>query len=127
MTRYYVSRVLIALLIAALFYAVGSSWWMALLVGVMAIAWFLYAPHSGRYQVDPERGVTALGRDERAQWINDKAARNALVVLGLALGGLNIYFGTIAGSATVPIDWTRWLLIAAAAVYLISDIALRRR
>lgn len=127
MTRYYVSRILIAWIFAALFYAVGSSWWVALLVGVMATAWFLYAPHSGRYQVDPGRGVTALGRDERSQWINDKAARNALVVLGLALGGLNIYFGTIAGSATVPIEWTRWLLAGAAAVYLLSDIVLRRR
>jgi hypothetical protein len=127
MTRYYVSRILIAWIFAALFYAVGSSWWMALLVGAMATAWFLYAPHSGRYQVDPERGVTALGRDERSQWINDKAARNALVVLGLALGGLNIYFGTIAGRAAVPIEWTRWLLTGGAAVYLISDLILRRR
>lgn len=127
MTRYYVSRILVAWIFAALFYMLGAEWWLALLIGVVLTAWFLYAPHSGRYQVDPQRGATALERDERSQWINDKAARNALALTGLALGGLNIYFGSIAGATCIPIEWTRWLLIAAVAVYVISDIVLRKR
>jgi hypothetical protein len=127
MTRYYISRILIAWIFAALFYLLGADWWVALLVGVLLTAWFLYAPRSGRYQVDPQRGTTALQRDERSQWINDKAARNAGVLLGLALAALNIYFGTIAGAASIPIEWTSWLLAGAAAVYLISDFVLRRR
>ena len=127
MTRYYVSRMLIAWLFAALFYIAGAGWWVTLLVGFAISAWFLYAPRSGRYQVDPERGVTALQRDERSRWINDKAARNAFVVLALALGGLNIYFGTVSGQAMIPIYWTRWLLIAAVAVYAVTDVSLRRR
>jgi hypothetical protein len=127
MTSYYASRILIALIFAALFYIAGAIWWVALLVGAAMMAWFLYAPHSGRYQVDPERGITALQRDERAQWINDKAARNAFVLIGLALGALNIYFGSISGLDAIPIEWTRWLLIGAVAVYLISDVVLRRR
>ena len=127
MNRYYASRLLVAALVAALFYATGAAWWVSLLVGAVAIAWFLYAPRSGRYQVEPGRGATALQRDERAQWINDKAARNAFVTLGLALGGLNIYFGTAAGLSVVPIEWTRRLLAAGVAAYWISDIFLRRR
>jgi hypothetical protein len=127
MTRYYASRILVAWIIAALFYAAGAAWWVTLLVGAAATAWFLYAPHSGRYQVDPERGITALQRDERAQWINDNAARNAFVLMALALGALHIYFGAITGQTAIPIEWTRWLLIGAVAVYLISDIVLRRR
>jgi hypothetical protein len=127
MTIYYLSRILIAWIFAALFYIAGASWWVALLVGLMATAWFLYAPRSGRYQVDPERGFTALQRDERAQWINDKAARNAFVVLGLTLAGLNIYYGSVSELNAIPIEWTSLLLIGAFGVYLISDIALRRR
>jgi hypothetical protein len=127
MILYYASRTLIAWIFAALFYIAGASWWVAVLVGLVVTAWFLYAPRSGRYQVEPERGVTALQRDERSQWINDKAARNAFVVLGLALGGLNLYFGSIAGATSVPIEWMRWLLVGAVGVYMISDIVLRRR
>lgn len=127
MTRYYLSRLLVAWVFAALFYVAGATWWVALLVGLLATGWFLYAPRSGRYQVDPERGVTALQRDERSQWINDKAARNAFAVLALALGILNIYSDMIVEEATIPIEWTRLLLIGAVAVYVVSDISLRRR
>jgi hypothetical protein len=127
MTTYYISRILIAWIFAALFYSLGAVWWMALLVGAALTAWFLYAPRSGRYQVDPQRGVTALQRDERAQSINDKAARNAAVLMILALGALNIYFGTISEHSAIPIEWTSWLLAGAAAVYLISDLILRQR
>lgn len=127
MTSYYVSRVLFAWIFAALFYLLGAAWWAALLIGVVLTGWFLYAPRSGRYQIDPSRGVTALGRDERSQWINDKAARNAGVLLGLALAALNIYFGSIAGATSIPIEWTSILLAGAVGVYLISDIVLRRR
>lgn len=127
MPLYYVSRLLIAGVFAALFYLAGASWWLALLVGLMAAAWFLYAPRSGRYRVNPEGGMLALQRDERGEWINDRAARNAFVALGLALGALNIYFGTIAGDTTIPIDWTRWLLIGAVVVYWVSDLILRVR
>ena len=127
MTSYYVSRFLFAWIFAALFYLLGAAWWVALLVAGVLTAWFLYAPRSGRYQVDPSRGASALQRDERSQWINDKAARNAFVLTGIALGGLNIYFGSIAGTTSVPIEWTNWLLVAAVGVYLISDFTLRRQ
>jgi len=127
MTSYYISRILVAWIFAALFYLLGAAWWVALLVGVAASVWFLYAPHSGRYQIDAERGVTALQRDERSQWINDKAARNAAVLLALTLGVLDIYFSTTAEHAAIPIAWTRWLLIGAVVVYLVSDLTLRRR
>lgn len=54
------------------------------------------APHSGRYSVHPELGVTALRLDERTQITNDKAARNAFVISILALCGITAYFGILA-------------------------------
>ena len=101
MTRYYVSRIAIALALGLLLAFTGSSWWMAVLIGGLVLALFLWAPHSGRYAVHPEHGVTALRRDEYTQVINDKAARNAFVVSMLALAGVIIYFDAFA-PALVP-------------------------
>ena len=90
MKVYYLSRALLSLAFGAFFALTGSSWWVALLAGGIAFAFFLWAPRSGRYAVHPELGVTALRRDERTQSINDQAARNAFVVSMLALGGIAV-------------------------------------
>jgi hypothetical protein len=87
MKSYYVSRAIISIAFGVLF-ATGSTWWTGILVGTLAFAWFLLAPHIGRYSVHPEFGITALRRDEHTQVINDKAARNAFVISMLALGGI---------------------------------------
>jgi predicted cobalt transporter CbtA len=124
MKAYYVSRAIISMALGALF-AAGSSWWTGILVGILAFAWFLLAPHIGRYSVHPEFGVTALRRDERAQVINDKAARNAFVISMLALGGIIVYFGTLA-LTSVPIGVFKWLLILGVLIYYVSDFLLRK-
>jgi hypothetical protein len=125
MLPYYVSRGLIALAFGILFVLTGSPWWAGVLIGGAVFAWFLWAPHSGRYAVHPELGVTALRRDERLESINDKAARNALVVVMLILGAATAYYG-ISGLAVVPITILKALLVLGALVYFASDFWLRR-
>lgn len=123
MARYYLSRLGIAIAFGWLWFLVGATWWIALLVGLSAFAWFLWAPHSGRYSVHPELGVTALRRDERTQRINDQAARNGFVVTMLALAGLLIYSQGM--SLAMPVN-LGWILILGALAYFISDWILRR-
>jgi len=125
MSRYYISRALISIALGALLALTGSRWWMAGLVGVIAFAYFLWAPHSGRYAVHPELGVTALRRDERTQTINDKAARNAFVATILTVAGIAVYFGTIA-PANVPVAILNLALVLGILTYFVSDFWLRR-
>ena len=102
MSQYYISRAFISLAFGGIFALAGSPWWMAVLMGVMIFAFFLWAPRSRRYADHPEHGVTALRRDERTQAINDKAARNGFIVVALAVAANAIYFGSVAGT-DVPV------------------------
>lgn len=125
MSLYYVSRAIVSITFGGLFYLSGNSLWMAILVGSVAFAWFLWAPHSGRYTVNPELGVTALRRDEHTQQINDHAARNAFVVLGIAIAILSIYFGSVLHS-DIPVRILNYALILGACTYYVSDFQLRK-
>lgn len=123
---YYVSRTVVALGFGLLFYLGGATGWQAALVGGAAIAWFLWAPHSGRYHVDPSLGVTALQRDERGQAITDQAGRNAFVGLMLAVLAIAVY-AAASGVTQVPAAAVSWLMILGGLVYFGSDFWLRRR
>ncbi len=125
MKAYYFSRAIISIAFGLLFVLTGSSWWTGVLVGMLAFAWFLLAPHIGRYSVHPEFGVTALRHDERTQAINHKAAQNAFVASMLALGGVIAYYGTLA-LTSVPIAVLKWLLILGVLIYYLSDFWLRK-
>ncbi|CAG0941196.1 hypothetical protein ANRL1_00434 [Anaerolineae bacterium] len=125
MSAYYLSRAVISAAWGILLALTGLEWWMAMLMGVIVFGLFLWAPHSGRYAVHPEFGITALRRDERTQTINDKAARNAFIVTMVVIAGISIYFGSIA-SATMPVILLRYTLILAAMAYFVSDFVLRR-
>jgi len=125
MRSYYISRTLISIAFGALFLLTGSPWWMGVLMGALALGFFLWAPRSGRYAVHPELGVTALRRDEHTQSINDRAARNAFVIMGLALAGVSIYFSAVS-KADVPVALLNYTLILGVAVYFITDLVLRR-
>lgn len=126
MTAYYVSRAVIAGLFAALFLLSGASWWQAALIAAAALAFFFWAPGSGRYRVTPEAGALALSRDERSQWINDRAGRTAFVVVMLAVGAAAVY-AAARGIAQLPIESLGWLLILGIAAYYLGDVWLRRR
>lgn len=125
MTQYYLSRALISAAFGGLFAITGTPWWIAALTGAGIFALFLWAPRSGRYAVHPERGVTALQRDERTQGITDKAGKNAFVVMGFAVAGLTLYFGSTSLSA-VPVRFLSWTLILGVITYFASDLWLRR-
>ncbi len=125
MSAYYLSRAVISAAWGILLALTGLEWWMAMLMGVIVFGLFLWAPHSGRYAVHPEFGITALRRDERTQTINDKAARNAFIVTMVVIAGISIYFGSIA-SATMPVILLRYTLILAVMAYFVSDFILRR-
>jgi hypothetical protein len=126
MRAYYASRALISIAFGALFVFTGGGWWAGVLMAALVFGFFLWAPRSGRYVVHPELGVTALRRDEQTQAINDRAARNAFVVMGLALASLAIYYGSFV-HVNVPVALLNYTLILGVAVYFISDLALRRR
>lgn len=125
MSRYYVSRALLSIALGVFLIFNGSQWWLAGLASITAFGLFLWAPHSGRYAVHPEFGITALRRDERTQTINDKAARNSFVVTTLFLAGVTIYFGTTA-SVSVPIAVLKIAFVLGVLVYYGSDFWLRR-
>lgn len=57
LTRYYLTRALMAIALAALLALTGLSWWLAGLAGAVTLAWFLWAPRSGRYLVSEEGGA----------------------------------------------------------------------
>lgn len=84
---YLITRALFA---AALGYLAARSgtWWMGEPIGLAAMAFFLWAPHSGRYWVESNEGLAPLRLDERTQSIRDRAARNAFVAVTFALAGL---------------------------------------
>jgi len=125
MAPYYVSRALISIALGVFLALTGSQWWMAGLASLIVLALFLWAPHSGRYAVHPEFGVTALRRDERTQAINDQAARNAFIVTGLIIAGIAVYFSKIA-LASVPVAVLNLALLCGMLTYFVSDFWLRR-
>jgi hypothetical protein len=125
MSLYYVSRAIVSIAFGGLFYLSGNSLWTAILISSVVFAWFLWAPHSGRYTVHPELGITALHRDEHTQQINDHAARNAFVVLGMAIAILSIYFGSVLRT-DIPVRFVNYVLILGALTYFASDFQLRK-
>ena len=125
LSRYYISRTLISAALGGLFALTGASWWMALLATATAFAFFLWAPRSGRYAVQPRFGVTALRHDERTRALSDKAARNAFVVTILAVAAIAVYFGSVA-QTDVPIAFLSGAIALAALTYFLSDLWLRR-
>jgi hypothetical protein len=122
---YYLSRALISAALGGSLAITGSPWWTAVLVGAATFGLFLWAPVSGRYVVDPERGVTALSRDERAQAIVGKASRNAFAVTMLLIAALGLYFG-ILKPGSVPVHALGLVLFLGALTYFVSDLWLRR-
>ena len=125
MSVYYVSRAIVSIVFGGLFYLSGGSLWTAILMGSVAFVWFLWAPHSGRYTVHPELGITTLRRDEHTQQINDHAARNAFVVSGMAIAILSIYFGSVLRT-DIPVRFLNYVLILGALTYFASDFQLRK-
>jgi hypothetical protein len=125
MVGYYLSRALISAALGGILALAGSPWWMSVSIGLLALAFFVWAPRSGRYAVRPESGIAPLRRDERTQMINDRAARNAFVVSMLAIAAAAIYFGLIA-RANVPVIVLNGTFTLGVLTYFVSDAILRK-
>jgi hypothetical protein len=125
MRAYYISRAILSAVFGLLFALSSGTWWAGALIGIVAFGFFLWAPRSGRYAVHPEYGMTALRRDERTQIINDRAARNAFIAVGLAIGAGLLYFNAV--GMAVPTSILSLILILAIGVYYVSDFVLRRQ
>jgi hypothetical protein len=122
---YYVSRVAVSMAIGGLFVLAGAAWWIAVVVGAGALAFFIWAPRSGRYAVRAEGGVAALRRDERTQAITNKAARNGFALTMLSVAGLVLYF-ELAASSDVPVSALALVLLIGAVTHFASDLWFRR-
>ncbi len=125
LSRYYVSRAFVSLAFGALFALSISPWWLGALSGLLVFGFFFWAPHSGRYTVQPERGATAMQRDERALAISGQAARNGFVVTVMAIAAIALYFGAVTQTA-VPILALHLTLALATFTYFLSDFWMRR-
>jgi hypothetical protein len=125
MRAYYISRTVVAVGFSAAFLLMGAPWWQAALILVAALIFFYWAPRSGRYAVDPGRGITALQRDERTQGVTTKAGRNAWVVMTLVGVALVVYSKSNRADL-MPVQWLSWLLILGVIAYFASDVWYRR-
>lgn len=125
MIPYYLSRTILSTAFGLLLFVTGSTLWTVIPISGLILALFLWAPHSGRYSVHPELGVTALQRDERTQVINDKAARNAFIVSMLTVGAIAVYFGLF-GAINISISVFKIVLVIGGLTYFVSDLWLRK-
>ncbi len=125
LSRYYMSRAFVSLAFGGLLALAISPWGLGALSSLEVFGFFLWAPHSGRYTVQPERGTTAMQRDERTQAISGKAARNGFVVTILAIASIALYFGAVTQTA-VPILALHLTLFLATFTFFISDFWMRR-
>lgn len=124
LSKYYISRTLIALAFGALALILGGSWALAIGFSVGALAVFLYLPKSGRYIIQPENSVTPFRIDEYSRAIRNQAARDGFVVMTLGFFILQIY-GMTTNAAISANDFTL-LFVAGWLTYLVSDFWRRR-
>jgi hypothetical protein len=104
---YYVSRGILSILIGVVIFWGGSPWWLALLIGILVFAGFLWYAHSGFYLIDTSQPLTPLRRDARGKAIRDRAVVIAVVVgaavyLALSLAGLVLPHALPPLSLSVP-------------------------
>jgi len=124
LSRYYISRVIIALAFGALSLWMGGSWARAIGLTIGALAIFLYLPHSGRYIVRTENSIAPFRIDEYSQRIRNQAARDGFVILTLGFFVIQAY-GMITKTGMTANGFTLlfgigWL------TYFISDYWRRR-
>jgi hypothetical protein len=125
MTNYYLSRMIISIVLGGLFALLGAQWWMAVLAGLLALAVFFYAPLSGRYTVQPDKGLTPLRRDEFSKSVTNKAGRNAFAFMMIALAGIVVY-SLLSTHTVVTATALSVVLALGVIVFFVSDYWMRR-
>lgn len=125
MKKYYISRGMLSIAFGGLLYLVSDYVLAGLLGAVLGFAIFVFLPRSGRYKVLPDKGTTALRRDEWTQSINQRSGLNAWVVSAITSGGLVLYYGLIS-PGTVPVSLLGISLLSGWVTYYTSDYRLRK-
>lgn len=125
MKRYYISRGVLSIAFGALVYLVSDSLLVSSLSVVLLFIIFVFLPLSGRYKVLPDKGATALRRDEWTQSINQRSGLNAWVVVAITGSGLVLYYGLIS-PGDVPVGLLGILLLLGLVTYYVSDFWLRK-
>ncbi|HEC62670.1 MAG TPA: hypothetical protein ENI27_10535 [bacterium] len=123
--KYYISRGVLSIVFGGLVYLISDSLMVGLSSAVLVFAVFGLLSRSGRYVVLPQKGATALRRDEWTQSINQRSGRNAWVVSAITSGGLVLYYGLIS-PGTVPVSLLGISLLSGWVTYYISDYRLRK-
>jgi hypothetical protein len=125
MTNYYLSRMIISIVLGGLFALLGAQWWMAVLAGLLALAVFFLSPLSGRYTVQPDKGLTPLRRDEFSKSVTNKAGRNAFAFMMIALAGIVVY-SLLSTHTVVTATALSVVLALGVIVFFVSDYWMRR-
>jgi hypothetical protein len=124
LSKYYISRTLIALAFGALALILSGSWPLAIGMALGALAIFLYLPKSGRYIIRSENSVTPFRIDEYSQTIRNQAARDGFVVMTLGFFVLQIY--SMATKTSLTANNFTLLFVFGWLTYLVSDFWRRR-
>jgi hypothetical protein len=125
MKLYYISRAVISIAFGGLLYLLSRSLLISVPVAALMLVTFMVLPRTGRYQVSPQKGVTALRRDEWTQSINQRSGLNAWVIVTIAGAGLVLYYGLIS-PGDVPTGLLGALLLLGLVTYYVSDYWLRK-
>jgi hypothetical protein len=125
MRSYYISRGVLSIIFGGAAYLISGSVWVGALSIVIVFATFILLSRSGRYVVRPEKGTTALRRDERTEAINQRSGLNAWVVVAVSGSGLVLYYSLVS-PGDVPVGLLGSLLLLGLATYYVSDFWLRR-
>lgn len=122
---YNITRIGISVVLGGLFWLAGMPGWVAVIVALAMLAYFIWVPHSGRYVARFTNDTARLRRDERMQAIRDQAARNAFLGIVLALAAAIVVYGLIVPE-DVPVIVLSAILALGTLVYGLSDYWLRR-
>lgn len=125
MQNYYISRGIISIAFGLVVYLFTQLFWLGLLMIILIFGVFIYLPNSGRYKLEYDGGVTPMRRDEWTQRINDKAGRNAWILVALMGSFFILYFGLIS-PGDIPVYILGIIIFSGFAAYFISDFWLRR-
>ena len=124
LSKYYISRVLIALAFGAGSLILGGSWASAIGFALGSLAIFIYLPKSGRYIIHDADSATPFRVDEYSKNIRNLASRDGFLMLTWGFFVLYAY-GAIT-KTTLTANHFMLLFVVGWLTYLISDFWRRR-
>ena len=125
MKSYYMSRAVISIAFGGLVWLVSGYLLAGVLIAAVVFIMFLYLSRSGRYRIDPQKGIRALRRDEWTQSINNRSGRNAWVVVTILGSSLVLYYGLLS-PGDLPVSLLGGVLLIGLVTYYVSDYWMRK-